>query len=369
MNNSLKNEIFVCFDCCKNFVSHFNKLRHQKSCKLFLQNKLNNTIKHLENEIEEMINKNFFSNKQIEEQSRLIQEQSKQLQEQTKLIEEQKIEIMKLQLEININSKNFEGQQKLIELAIKQPKQTYNNNQQININVTPFTHTFEDIKQIISEAFTDEVFDQGQLGVAKMAFEKLLFDPDCNSKYVVSNYDKDIFTYKNRDDEIKTDVKAKNLTDQIYEVIAPKSKLICDRKLEEEEKLAEQKKISQETKFTKQTLIMDNHNEIMKLNLDSKVFVGEIKILSKNENTVLKKKYLKKKKEEEDRLEFENYLREKKIEGDLNYDERKTLDMMERLKDKEGETSSEYKKLARYHKSRLKDKLGAIMMTNKVEQK
>ena len=351
---------FSCDGCNIKFSCKWNKTKHEKSCKSFMLyleyesriEQIKNHMKTVEKEIEVVINENFKLTTQNEEQRLQISELK------------EKIALLSGKCEI------YRDNQKILASVAKQQKQTYNHHQQqqININLVPYTYTQEEVKEIIERAFTDEVFDKGQKGVAEMTFKKLLFDPDCNSKYVVSNYDNDIFSYKNADNEMKTDVKAIDLTAQIFPIIKPKSKLICDRKLEMEEERAEAHKISQEQKFSNQSLIIGNHNEIMKIKEDPRIFVGELKIWSKTDHSVLRKEYLdiikkeneEKEKDAEDekvRIEMEKDRYEEQKVKDLEYNEEEGLVKISKIKEEEGDRSLIYRVSLRIHRETIERKL------------
>jgi len=77
--------------------------------------------------------------------------------------------------------------------------------------------TKENMKQVISEHLTPAVVSMGQVGLARMVYQKFLKGPDGVVKYKTADPSRQTFEYVNKDGEVIKDVKAHKLTSAIVD--------------------------------------------------------------------------------------------------------------------------------------------------------
>ena len=115
----------------------------------------------------------------------------------------------------------------------KQPKIQTNQQIQNNkyINLSPLNLTPEYVKDKVENNFTKNNFLEGQKGVAEFVFDNLLKDENGKTKYICNDSSRHKYTYKAEDGEIKTDIKAKKITDMIKNDIIKKSNDIISNEM------------------------------------------------------------------------------------------------------------------------------------------
>lgn len=192
-------KIFKCESCFKNLTSKRSYTNHLEICKtLKLQIIKDKHIEELKNEIKvkDDIIKDIEYKKQLE-------------------ITNAKLDCIK---EIAKESKTINN-------TIN--NNTINNNNKY-INMSPLILKKNDVKNRIHNDFTKNHFLDGQEGVAKCIYDSFLMDKDGKSKYIMTNMNKGIFIYKDKNGDIKKDIKAYRLTNIVANHIIDKSKDIYD---------------------------------------------------------------------------------------------------------------------------------------------
>jgi len=182
-----------CEFCNKSFSTKSNLKAHQKNAKYCLEIQKSKEIK-IEERIREKVMKEyeFKMYKQKEEYERKIEK-----------------------LEATIKELSLE--------AIKRPTKISNTTNNV-LNLTPFDMDDADmIKDKISQFYNLEYFMKGKRGVAEFTKDKLLLDNDGKLKYVCSDPSRMIFKYKDKDGQVRKDLKATRLSKKVTPDILTKA--------------------------------------------------------------------------------------------------------------------------------------------------
>jgi hypothetical protein len=119
-----------------------------------------------------------------------------------------------------------------VESIAKQPRTT-NTQTNNNLNLlTPMDLNRESFSKTIKEAFGDNYLLEGQKGIARFAFDKLLKDEKGNLKYVCTDPSRQTYRFKALDGTIERDIKAKKLTSAIAEDVIRHSYTISKEKIQ-----------------------------------------------------------------------------------------------------------------------------------------
>ena len=144
-----------------------------------------------------------------------------------KELENLKIEISAKDKELQISNAKLDCMKEIA----KEPKTKTTNINTINnkyINMVPLVFKKSDVKSRIETDFNKNHFLEGQEGVAKCVYNSFLLDEHGKSKYIITNMNKGVFLYKDKNGEIQKDIKAYRLTDIVANDIIDKSKYIYD---------------------------------------------------------------------------------------------------------------------------------------------
>jgi hypothetical protein len=185
------NEILISLvtcDFCSESFSENNFIRHLQKCK----------IKPIIEKIKDQ------HDIEIE---KLKNEKDLEIEKFKKEINELNFEIVSLKAENNIFSK---GHQEMIKLA-KQPK---NNN---NITIGNFFNDTEKVKDIINTKLDRFDIAAGQKGIAQFAAKNILKNDDGFLNYVCTDQSRGIFNLLTESGECEKDIKAKKLTNLLFE--------------------------------------------------------------------------------------------------------------------------------------------------------
>jgi hypothetical protein len=120
--------------------------------------------------------------------------------------------------------------------AIEKPTNQTNNSIKTNnyINMPSFSDlTPEYVSNQVEEHFNLQYFAQGQKGVARFAYNKLLKDTDGNLYLECTDPSRHVFRFKDELGNVIRDVKAKRLTSIIAEPVMLKSNKILEEVKEE----------------------------------------------------------------------------------------------------------------------------------------
>lgn len=131
-----------------------------------------------------------------------------------------KISILEEKLEI------YKSDHECVQEIAKQPKinNTINNNKYLHI--TPFILKEGEIARKVKYNFTEEMFLDGQQGVADFTYNNILKDNNGESKYICNDMNRGNFIYKDDKGEMKTDYKADKLINMIYKPVVERSEIL-----------------------------------------------------------------------------------------------------------------------------------------------
>ena len=229
---------FKCKYCKKNFTSLGNLTKHQKTTKYCLkiqnENKLiNNDVtthkcdyckkdiskyhlkKHTQNcvlkyqHIIDYVEKKY-QNSVIELKENIAKTNNENLKLKERTIE--------LETEVRILRERDERSMSTVEEIAKQPRiNTTTNTQNKIIITTPLDLSKENLLSVIESGFDNNYLVQGQKGVARFAYEKILKDDEGKLKYICTDPSRQVFQYKNEDGKIQKDVRATKLTKALFD--------------------------------------------------------------------------------------------------------------------------------------------------------
>lgn len=119
-----------------------------------------------------------------------------------------------------------------VEEIAKQPNTTTTtiNNKLLNMSPLDMNNN-NNFKQTIEEHFTKDYMLDGQKGVAKFAYDKLLKDEEGKLKYICTDPARQIYKFKTIEGNIERDVKAKKLTNIIINDVMNKSNNITNENI------------------------------------------------------------------------------------------------------------------------------------------
>ena len=201
--NDIEIELVNCEFCNKSF-SESNLIKHLKKCKIKIDRETENFKKEKNFEIKKLKEQHDLEIKKLKEQHDL------EIKKLKKEINELNFEIVSLKAENNIFSK---GHQEMIKLA-KQPKTTKNN---ITIGGNNFFNDTEKVKDIINSKLDRFDIAAGQKGIAQFAAKNILKNEDGLLNYVCTDSSRGMFNLLHDNGECEKDLKAKKLTDLLFE--------------------------------------------------------------------------------------------------------------------------------------------------------
>ena len=196
-NNIVSNTEYKCNGCMKIFTNKQNMISHLEICHEIkiksIQCDYDNEIKNIQNDHDNKIKniRNDYENK------------IKNLEEKLEM---------------------YKSDHECVQEIAKQPRisNTINNKY---LNITPFIIRKGDIERKVKNNFTEEMFLDGQQGIADFTYNNILKDDKGNSKYICNDINRGNFSYKVDNGEIKTDFKADKLINMIYKPVVEKSEI------------------------------------------------------------------------------------------------------------------------------------------------
>ena len=177
----------------------------------------------------------------------------------------------------------YKSDHECVQEIAKQPKinnnNTINNNNNKYMNITPFMVSQRDVERVVNLNFTEDIFLEGQKGLADFTFKNLLLDDNGVSKYVCKDVNRGNFAYKNEKGDIEIDYKADNLINIIHNDLVKKSETYKENGLKKSEEFDDKNKY------------LNNMIEIKQLKKHSSKFVNRLSILTsrKHANTIIEK--------------------------------------------------------------------------------
>jgi hypothetical protein len=182
----------------------------------------------------QMATDNRFNHHKMCKQKKIADTESLQekLEKSNSKIAEKDKEILELKCQLEIYKELAERELDCVEEIAKQPRTT-NTQTNNNLNLlTPMDLNRESFSKTIKEAFGDNYLLEGQKGIARFAFDKLLKDEKGNLKYVCTDPSRQTYRFKALDGTIERDIKAKKLTSAIAEDVIRHSYSLSKEKIQ-----------------------------------------------------------------------------------------------------------------------------------------
>ena len=210
----------TCDYCFKELSSKQSLQRHQNTCKKYKDFEIEN--RRQQNQLEQQIQS---LNQQLEQQRKEHEQQLKQQLEQQRKEHEQQLQTKDKEIQmIKQQLEKFETQ--LFEIA-KQPKQVTNHNNQntqttnnriLNItnNLVPMDLTDEQIREIVKNNYTRNVFLGGPDSIVEMTTSQLLTDQETGKfRIVCTDTSRNVFYYQDCDENLIKDIGMKDIHKKI----------------------------------------------------------------------------------------------------------------------------------------------------------
>ena len=201
----IKFELSNCKFCNKTF-SESNLIRHLSICKL--KPLIEILIKEKDAELE------ILRKEKDDEIDILIKEKDYIIKNLEKKNMELIIEISTLKNSNSIYEKKYNHDHKEIIKMAKEPKTTNNNKIRVKNN---FFKDSEKVKEIINTKLNRFDIADGQKGIAKFAMDNFLKDDEGIPNYICTDPSRHIFKYQNENGDLEKDIKAKKLTNLLFE--------------------------------------------------------------------------------------------------------------------------------------------------------
>jgi hypothetical protein len=234
---------FVCEGCNLTFTNNSNLITHKDICKFYIilkikeettveitsiKNKYENTIKNLKDDYENNIKK---LKDEYETKHSLETIELKNIIKihQLKIIDNEKI-IKDIQSQ---NDKLLENLQKLASQAIDRPTLTttnVTNNIKNNFSDKYFLETIkaEDVKMKCQNYLTEQVFLEGQRGIAQLCTEHVIKTKDKKSLMLCTDVSRKKFKYIDEQGNLKEDYEARIFVQKVSKPIKDASRIVYD---------------------------------------------------------------------------------------------------------------------------------------------
>jgi hypothetical protein len=209
---------YICNFCNKELSTKFNLSKHLTTCKrkdeVLQKEKFEKEIQSLKEEnikLKENFEKEILNQKEIHEKEIIY------------LKENHEKEIQSL------NDQLAEFKSQIFEIA-KQPKTTNHNNQKINIinQLAVYDLTEENVRSIVNEHFTEEVFKGGIEKIKKLVVDKIITDSESKKpKIVMTDASRLNAKYLTDSGEIKTDVGCEKTYNLLKNPLLDRNDKIC----------------------------------------------------------------------------------------------------------------------------------------------
>ena len=195
--NSDKIEVrtFNCEYCIKKFSQKSHLLRHTPLC-----------LEKYKFEIQKITKNSIDKDNEISK----LKSENDELRDELKTVA--------YETELRILRERDERSMSTVEEIAKQPRiNTTTNTQNKIIITTPLDLSKENLLSVIESGFDNNYLVQGQKGVARFAYEKILKDDEGKLKYICTDPSRQVFQYKNEDGKIQKDVRATKLTKALFD--------------------------------------------------------------------------------------------------------------------------------------------------------
>jgi hypothetical protein len=223
---------FICEGCDLTFTNNANLITHKDICKFYIILKIKEEttveINNVKTEYENMIKK-LKDEYEMKHSLETIELKNKIKIHQLKIIDNEKI-IKDIQSQ---NDKLLENLQKLASQAIDRPTLTTNNvttNIKNNFSDKYFLETIkaEDVKMKCQNYLTEQVFLEGQRGIAQLCTEHVIKTKDKKSLMLCTDVSRKKFKYIDEQGNLKEDYEARIFVQKVSKPIKDASRIVYD---------------------------------------------------------------------------------------------------------------------------------------------
>jgi hypothetical protein len=223
---------FICEGCDLTFTNNANLITHKDICKFYIILKIKEEttveINNVKMEYENMIKK-LKDEYEMKHSLETIELKNKIKIHQLKIIDNEKI-IKDIQSQ---NDKLLENLQKLASQAIDRPTLTTNNvttNIKNNFSDKYFLETIkaEDVKMKCQNYLTEQVFLEGQRGIAQLCTEHVIKTKDKKSLMLCTDVSRKKFKYIDEQGNLKEDYEARIFVQKVSKPIKDASRIVYD---------------------------------------------------------------------------------------------------------------------------------------------
>ena len=262
---------YVCVGCNNIFMNKVNLHVHEESCKEYIliktKEKYDAIISNLNEKMEEISSQNselkINYDKQLETQQHqyLKQLESQQRQHDSKLISVQTTfekTIRDLQAQ---NDKLIDSLRQLASQAIDKPSTSTTNNVTNNTIKNHFSEKYfletismDDVKRKCQNYLTEEIFLQGQRGIAKLCTDHIIKTKDNKALMICTDVSRKKFKYMDDQGNLKEDHEARAFTEKVSKPIKDVSKIVYENILSD---VKYEKENVEETDYSRKAVLND----------------------------------------------------------------------------------------------------------------
>ena len=251
---------YVCTGCNNIFMNKVNLHVHEDSCKEYIliktSEKYDGIISNLKKQIEDASLQNtemkINYDKQLESQQR--QHDSKLIGVQTTF--EKTIRDLQAQ-----NDKLIDSLRQLASQAIDKPSTSTTNNVTNNTIKNHFSEKYfletismDDVKRKCQNYLTEEIFLQGQRGIAKLCTDHIIKTKDNKALMICTDASRKKFKYMDEQGNLKEDHEARAFTEKVSKPIKDVSKIVYENILSD---VKYEKENVEETDYSRKAVLND----------------------------------------------------------------------------------------------------------------
>ena len=251
---------YVCVGCNNIFMNKVNLHVHEESCKEYIliktKEKYDAIISNLNEKMEEISSQNselkINYDKQLESQQR--QHDSKLIGVQTTF--EKTIRDLQAQ-----NDKLIDSLRQLASQAIDKPSTSTTNNVTNNTVKNHFSEKYfletislDDVKRKCQNYLTEEIFLQGQRGIAKLCTDHIIKTKDNKALMICTDVSRKKFKYMDDQGNLKEDHEARAFTEKVSKPIKDVSKIVYENILSD---VKYEKENVEETDYSRKAVLND----------------------------------------------------------------------------------------------------------------
>ena len=235
--------------------SHLNF--HQETCKEFIKYEMNQTIMDLKSKLsikEEQFDMEIKKHKELIENEFEFKKQEFEKQYETK-ITDMKFNFEKTIKDLQIqNEKLIDSLQKLASQAIDKPTNVTNIKNSFSDKYFLETIVTEDVKRKFQNYLTEEVFLEGQRGIAQLCTEHIIKTKDNKALMVCTDTSRKKFKYMDENGNMKEDFEARTFTEKVSKPIKDVSKIVYENILSD---VKSEKELVEDTNYSRKAYLND----------------------------------------------------------------------------------------------------------------